>query len=120
MRLKIDLYRRLARVTSLAELEDFRTELDDRFGPPPPAMRRLLALAELRIAAHRWRLSSIRLEDHYVVFGYTSGRLIRQLSEAAERGLRIVDERTAYLPLEEGFTHSEQIFGRIKSLLQSG
>jgi transcription-repair coupling factor (superfamily II helicase) len=119
MRLKIDLYRRLARVTTVAELADFRRELKDRFGPPPPAMERLLALSQLRIAAHRWRINAIRLEDPYVVFGYTSARLIRQLSRSADGGLRIADERTAYLPLEQGVTQPEQIFGRIKSLLQS-
>ena len=39
MRLKIDLYRRLARVSNLSELADFRAELVDRFGPPPPPVR---------------------------------------------------------------------------------
>ena len=42
MRLKIDLYRRLARVSQPAELADFRAELIDRFGPPPPVAEHLL------------------------------------------------------------------------------
>jgi len=120
MRLKIDLYRRLARVSNHEELNDFRTELDDRFGPPPPALERLLTLAELRVAAHRWQISSIRMEDRYVVFGYTARPLIRQLSALSGERLRVVDERTAYLPLEEGVTGSDQIVGEVKSLLQSG
>ncbi len=45
-----------------AELADFRGELADRFGPPPPLVEQLLWLAELRIAAHRWRIKSIHLE----------------------------------------------------------
>ena len=57
MRLKIDLYRRLARVANVSELDDFRAELVDRFGPPPPAVQQLLLLAEVRIAAHRWRIT---------------------------------------------------------------
>ena len=72
MRLKIDLYRRLARIATPAELADFRGELADRFGPPPPVVEQLLALAELRIAAHRWQISAIHLEDQYVVFEYAS------------------------------------------------
>jgi len=120
MRLKIDLYRRLARVSNHEELNDFRTELDDRFGPPPPVLERLLTLAELRVAAHRWQISSIRMEDRYVVFGYTARPLIRQLSALSGERLRVVDERTAYLPLEEGVTGSDQIVGEVKSLLQSG
>ena len=42
MRLKIDLYRRLARVSNVSELADFRSELVDRFGPPPPLVQHLL------------------------------------------------------------------------------
>ena len=44
MRLKIDLYRRLARVTSSAELADFSAELLNRFGAAPPLVGRLLQL----------------------------------------------------------------------------
>jgi len=118
MRQKIDLYRRLARVADQPELDDFRGELDDRFGPPPPAVERLLTLADLRIAAHRWKINSIHLEDRYVVLGYTARRLIRELSALSGDRLRVVDERSAYLPLEEGVREPDQIVGRIKSLLQ--
>ena len=41
LRLKIDLYRRLTRVSRYDELEDFRTELVDRFGEPPRPVERL-------------------------------------------------------------------------------
>jgi len=83
-------------------------------------MELLLAMAELRIAAHRWGIDSIRLENRYVVFGYTAARLIRQLSKSSGDRLRVVDERAAYLPLKEGVAQPQQIFGRVKSLLQSG
>ncbi|MEN6449975.1 MAG: transcription-repair coupling factor, partial [Thermoguttaceae bacterium] len=63
MRLKIDLYRRLARISNASELEDLATALADRFGPPPPPVRHLLELAGVRIAAHRWGITSIHLED---------------------------------------------------------
>ena len=119
MRLKIDLYRRLARVSSASELDDFRTELLDRFGQPPPPAGQLLALAELRIAAHRWKIHSIRVEDRYVVLGYTVRRSIEQLSARSGGRLRIADGQTAYLPLEKGVTEPHQIVDRVKSLLQS-
>ena len=72
MRLKIDLYRRLARVSNRSELDDLAAELVDRFGPPPPLVQHLLLMAEIRIAAHRWRIASIHIEDCYVVFQYAS------------------------------------------------
>ena len=63
MRLKIDLYRRLARVATDDELADLEAEIVDRFGPPPPPVGRLARLAELRIAAAGWRIEAIRREE---------------------------------------------------------
>jgi transcription-repair coupling factor (superfamily II helicase) len=118
MRLKIDLYRRLARVSSPTELEDFRSELVDRFGPPPPLVLQLLEQAEVRIAAHRWQISSIHVEDQYAVFRYASERQIRKLAASSGGRLRVVDARSAYLPLDKGVVHPEAILGEVKVLLQ--
>ena len=98
MRLKIDLYRRLARISGSEELRDLRCELQDRFGTPPPLVEHLLWLAELRVAAHRWRIESIHVEPPFVVFRYRSGRLIRELAAQSGGRLRIVDNQSAYLP----------------------
>jgi transcription-repair coupling factor (superfamily II helicase) len=118
MRLKIDLYRRLARVATLDELADLRTELVDRFGPPPPLVERLLALAEVRILAHGWRVRSIHREDQYAVFGCADGPLMRRLAARNGKRLRVVDDRTAYLPLDKELTDAEAILKEIKSVLQ--
>jgi len=119
MRLKIDLYRRLGRVSSGSELEDFQAELEDRFGPPPPPLLRLISLRSLRIAAHRWQVNSIRMEDGYVVFGYTSAPLIEQLAARSQGRLRVVDGQSAYLPLGSQIPQADALIGRVKSLLQS-
>ncbi len=118
MRLKIDLYRRLARVSNRAELDDFRAELVDRFGVPPPTVQHLMEMVEIRIAAHRWRISSIHLEDQYAVFAYSSARLIQQLSAQSGGRLRIVDAQSAYLPLDKEVARDESVVAEVKSLLQ--
>ena len=79
MRSKIDLYRRLARLTTEAAVDDFASELADRFGPLPAVVEHLLELARLRIWAHRWGVQEIRLEDRYAVLHYTS----REKADAA-------------------------------------
>jgi transcription-repair coupling factor (superfamily II helicase) len=117
LRLKIDLYRRLGRVTDAEELADFRRELLDRFGPPPPAAEQLLRLASLRIAAHRWGIQAIHIEDRYVVSHYTDERLIRQLAAQSKGRLRVVDDRSAYLPLADEVVEPDQILAAIESLL---
>ncbi len=79
---KIDLYRRLSRVSNFEELADLAAEMFDRFGPHPPPVERLLSLAELRIAAAHWRIESIQREDSYAVFGYTDREKIEELAAA--------------------------------------
>jgi transcription-repair coupling factor (superfamily II helicase) len=51
--LRIEAYRRLAVVTSPAEVDDIATEWADRFGPPPPAAEALLRVARLRAECAR-------------------------------------------------------------------
>ena len=64
------IYRRLARVTTFAELNDLSAELLDRFGAPPSEVQRMLAVVELRLLAQGWLIGSIHLEDGFAVFGY--------------------------------------------------
>jgi len=120
MREKIDLYRRLARASSAEHLADFAAELKDRFGPIPPVVERLLTLNRIRLEAQRTLIESIRIEDRYVVFGYTSAPAIQQLAAQSRGKLRVADDRSAYLPMEQGVTKPDQILGVVKLLLQCG
>jgi transcription-repair coupling factor (superfamily II helicase) len=118
MRLKIDLYRRVARLTTLEECEDLAAELADRFGPRPPEVERMLHLAKLRIWAHAWKIESIHVEDGYLVLRYHDRRRIEQLAEASASRLRIVDATSAYLPLPTQVTAGGQIPQVVESLLR--
>jgi transcription-repair coupling factor (superfamily II helicase) len=100
-KLKLELYRRLGRLRTLAELAEFRRELVDRFGPLPLPGENLLAVAELRIRAETWQIGRIHLEPEYAVFTYRSARRISDLARRQPGQIRVVDERTAYVPLEE-------------------
>jgi transcription-repair coupling factor (superfamily II helicase) len=91
----------------------------DRFGPPPPLAEALLRMARLRIAAHRWGIQSMHLENRYVVSHYTDARLIRQLAAENQGRLRVVDGRSAYLPLDEGVVEPEEILAAVESLLSA-
>ncbi|HEV2970119.1 MAG TPA: transcription-repair coupling factor [Pirellulales bacterium] len=118
MRLKIDLYRRLARVAATDELADLTAEMIDRFGPWPAAVGRLIEQAELRITAADWQIEAIRREEGFVVFDYRSRRRIEELAKSKPGRLRIVDDRSAYLPLDKGVGDFERLAATIKSVLQ--
>jgi len=107
-RIKIDLYRRLTRVSTLTESADLREEMQDRFGDPPPEVRRLLLHSQIRVLAHGYRIRTIKLEEGigndsgYVVFDYVSQKLITELQEKLEiQGLelRTTVDRKAYIPM---------------------
>jgi transcription-repair coupling factor (superfamily II helicase) len=118
MRSKIDLYRRLAQLTSESAVADFAGELADRFGPVPAVVEHLLELARVRIWAHRWGIQEIRLEDRYAVLHYTAREKMTQLVKRSQGRLRIADAASAYLPITGSMTDAAAIFAEIKSLLR--
>ena len=87
---KIEIYRRLSQMASLAELIEFADELRDRFGPVPDAAGRMLRIRELQVFARRWQIRDIHLEDGYAVFEYRNPNLIRELAGHQGGRLRIV------------------------------
>ena len=66
-KLRIEVYRRLARMRQLERLDDFRQELRDRYRPDPEPVEWLLRLAELRLLASRWQIATIHLEGKWSV-----------------------------------------------------
>jgi transcription-repair coupling factor (superfamily II helicase) len=64
---KLELYRRLARARTPADLIAFRQEATDRFGPLPPPVVRLVEVAELRMAAEAAGIASISREEGQLV-----------------------------------------------------
>jgi transcription-repair coupling factor (superfamily II helicase) len=118
LRLKIDLYRRLARVSRYDELDDFRAELVDRFGQPPRAVERLIDLTELKLDAAVWRISAIYIEKQFVVFRYDDRQRIEQLVRQHKSRLRLVDDQSVYLPLPNDLSDTDRIWRIVKSVLR--
>jgi len=117
-RLKIDLYRKLARVADIEQLQEFRQELDDRFGPPPEPVRRIVRIAELRIDAAVWQITAVYLEGEYLVLRFANRARIKQLACQGGNRLRVVDESSAYLPIPKELTDPDEILDLVKSVLR--
>jgi transcription-repair coupling factor (superfamily II helicase) len=119
MRMKIDLYRRLTRVAGDRDLNEYRAELADRFGPPPEPVTRMLSLAELKLEAAVWQINRIHQEDEYLVFTYTEATRIAQLSRRTGGKLRVVDEASAYLTMPQRVMPPDDIIRLSKSVLRA-
>ncbi len=61
--LRLRLYRRLADVTTSAQVDELARELEDRFGAPPEEVQNLLYLLRLKVAALQAHIASIGMED---------------------------------------------------------
>ncbi len=105
-RIRVSIYRRIAEATAEGELEALLRELHDRFGPPPPAVTRLITMAGIRIMASSLglqrvevRRSTIRLQrdGDYLTDGARLPRLLEsdpdaRLSELRDNLLNMLDE----------------------------
>jgi len=89
---KLELYRRLARARTPGDLAAFRQEVADRFGPMPPAVIRLVEVAELRLAAEAAGITSLAREEGQLVVrfgsGLSRGEAMRLIAGAPLPGVR--------------------------------
>ena len=84
-RLRVSLYRRLASLGSLAELEDFRAELLDRFGSPPAPVLHLLAVIRLKLLTAATGYRSLNVTEGRVVLCNPGGAIYRRPDGRAPR-----------------------------------
>ncbi len=99
-KLRIEVYRRLARLREIDKLADFRQELRDRYGPPPDAVVWLLRTTEVRLHCVRWGITGVHRLGPDLVFGYRNRRKADDLEKRSQRRLKVVDERNLYLRLK--------------------
>lgn len=66
-RIRISLYRRIAEATTPREVKALQQEMQDRFGPLPPAARRLLHLAGIRILAAELNIQHVEVRNRKLI-----------------------------------------------------
>jgi len=64
---RLSLYKRLSTSTQIGDLALLHGEIQDRFGPPPEPVERLLEVMQIRLQAKALRLASIELKTGSVV-----------------------------------------------------
>jgi transcription-repair coupling factor (superfamily II helicase) len=81
---KLDVYRRLSRVTEADQIVSLRQELRDRFGPLPPQAEAMLAVAQLRLLGGHLGIDNIlvRGNESRINFRDTAAPRMKGLSAA--------------------------------------
>jgi transcription-repair coupling factor (superfamily II helicase) len=99
--LRLEAYRRLAGVTSPAEVDDIRSEWEDRFGPLPAPAEALLRVGDLRAECHRLGIDDIQISASGarlapIELPLSAATRLRRLSKGAKYK---EDQRQLVLPL---------------------
>ena len=76
---RMEAYRRLAAVTTMADVDDVRAEWNDRYGPPPPPAAALLDVARLRAELLRLGVTAVSVQKNRARF---EGLELRKSQEA--------------------------------------
>ena len=122
LRSKIDFYRRISRASSHTHVNELEGEIEDRFGPLPTAVRRLLDLARLRITASSISIDSISKQPGLLVIGHHDIHCIkkwRRRCTLSGHEVRVVGDKTVVLPLDECLAADpEKLFQTVKMLFR--
>jgi transcription-repair coupling factor (superfamily II helicase) len=70
-------YRRLARMTELEEIDDFKSELVDRYGALPEASRNLLIKIGLKVLAQKASIARLDLTDQQIILQFSDSNRIK-------------------------------------------
>jgi len=87
----MEVYKKIASISTQEELDRVYSELLDRFGPIPDEVQSLLALAEIRIICGRLSIASLKEKQGRVQVEFSRvskvsiERLLRMMKESAGR-----------------------------------
>ena len=111
---KLDLYRRLNRITSESEANAISEEMNDRFGKLPTPVERLILCAKIRVAVWPHSIRAVNLVSFphglFINFQFRSIQHIEKLKKqlfARKADLRIVNQEKAVIPVPSILIDSE-------------
>ncbi|MFT3853242.1 MAG: transcription-repair coupling factor [Ilumatobacteraceae bacterium] len=117
--LRLEAYRRLASVTTAAEVDDIRAEWEDRYGPIPPAAEALLDVGALRAECHRLGLRDLQVQSHQARLSPI------ELKTSEEMRLRRLnreafvkeDQKQLVVPIKRGTSPAHYLVGFLRELI---
>ena len=95
-RQRMEIYRRLYKCGSVAEIEQLSADLRDAYGHPPSAVQTLLDQATIRVLAGQAGISSIIRHDPDIIFRVHDFKRLRKAFDQSIGSVRLADEKTMH------------------------
>lgn len=95
-RQRMEIYRRIGRCVTPADMEVVRRDMQDAFGRLPEQVVTLLDLAEVRLLAGRLGIEAIRRMPPDIVFSFAGFARADRIFQGAKGTVRLIDEKTVY------------------------
>ena len=99
MKLKIEIYRKINRLSSKDEIEEMEKELVDRFGPIPEYVKNLLMECGIRVAAQASHIRSLIRKNGTIILQVENLKKVETLFKNAEKMVKVVDSNELHLTL---------------------
>ncbi|MGD8756476.1 MAG: transcription-repair coupling factor, partial [Desulfobacterales bacterium] len=118
-------YRRLARMTELQEVADFKNELTDRYGKPPVEAKNLLFKIVLKILAKKAGIAKLDLSDRQMHLQFSATHLqntqaLVELIQSAPQSYELTPGQVLKVKLknDHGSSHLRQAKNILKDIVE--
>ncbi|MFB3916771.1 MAG: transcription-repair coupling factor [Terriglobales bacterium] len=118
---RLRMYKRIAGVADEAQLQDVRAELEDRYGPPPAAVRYLQEYASLRLLCRRLGVAAIDRKRDQVAIKFTKDAQIdpqRLAQFVAQQKQTAQFTPAGVLKSQLRATGAEEVLPRLRAVLE--
>ena len=117
--LRLEAYRRLAGVTSHAEVDDIRVEWEDRYGPLPEPAEALLMVGRMRAECHRLGITDLQITTEQarlapIELPLSAATRLRRLAKGA---IHKEDLRQLVVPIPRGQDPATHLVGFLQELV---
>ncbi|MGA7925464.1 MAG: transcription-repair coupling factor [Candidatus Sulfotelmatobacter sp.] len=117
---RLQMYKRVARVETESQLTDVAAELEDRYGPPPPAVRNLLDYASLKLLCMKVGVVAIERKRDFVTLKFRPDATVdpEQLARfvSAQRGAQFTPDGMLKFVLKA--TAAEEVLRALRAVAE--
>ncbi|MGE3685894.1 MAG: transcription-repair coupling factor [Acidimicrobiia bacterium] len=117
--LRLEAYRRLAAVTTHAEVDDIKAEWEDRYGPVPAPAESLLMVGRLRAECHRTGLRDVSINGTQARLAPLELKMSEamRLQRLARDAIYKEEQQQVVLPLKKGADAAGQLVAFLQQLV---